>query len=591
MPGSENNSFWIRLPWIIPGGVLFLGLLITLAEARSTWNDALIADTRRFDAQCESLWERLETKLEAYQHALERFQDVAQYQWPMDPMKWDTFIDRLNPVVNYDALADLRFTLMTRERWWKLAELTGSRHIRVGVRNPQEPTTLVPSGSGASLLWENNTWMTRSRCPTGLPDREVELAMSRALVNGLTRVSHPRVIGMDAKGRTTLGFTFAIPCYSTGNTSISPAEMAIFSNEPLKRRFKLALGVLTGSVSLDRLMESIFGRGPQEVCVELMELEGKIDPEALNTLFRRPMNQFPPEWAAQWGTSVDGLPWKPRFEKQSIHPFYTRQLGVHFYSTPLFEEHSTAGRAQTVLGLGTGLSLAVSVGLWTQIRGRRRAMELAYSLEESRQLLTRSSELQARISRDLHDGTVQSLFAIELGLGRAARRLKGTREEQLISNAIDEMDAMIRDLRGFLVELDPEISPSQRASSAMSVLADRLRKASGRDVQFSCDSGADVDLKQGDVVHLLQAAREGASNAIRHGRATEIRIRLSRDRNLTRLTVSDNGTGFKLSETTFHAGGGLTNMRLRAEKMKGTVKVESEPGGPTHMFFEFKNYE
>jgi signal transduction histidine kinase len=252
---------------------------------------------------------------------------------------------------------------------------------------------------------------------------------------------------------------------------------------------------------------------------------------------------------------------------------------------------STARRADTVLGLGTCLSVVVAAALWIQLRERRRVLALAVSLEESRQLLSRASEIQARISRDLHDGTVQSLFAIELGLGRVARRLEGSREAQMIQDVLHEMDAMIKDLRGFLVELDPEISPSQLASTALTILADRLRKATGREVEFTFQPGSDSGLNQEKVVHLIQTAREGASNAIRHGGATRIHIRLTRDEQFIRLLVTDNGAGFRVGEDAFRVGGGLTNMRLRAEKMSGSVRIESRTGGPTHLYFEFKNDE
>ncbi len=162
----------------------------------------------------------------------------------------------------------------------------------------------------------------------------------------------------------------------------------------------------------------------------------------------------------------------------------------------------------------------------------------------------------------------------------------------MISDAIREMDAMIGDLRGFLTELDPEISPTQPAVSALSVLADRLRKATSREVVLEAEEGADAGLGQVAVVNLLQAAREGTSNALRHGGAVQVRLRLTRESgSRVRLSIRDDGKGFVVTEEALRVGGGLTNLRQRAEKLGGRLLVESRPGGPTEVHFEISTHE
>jgi signal transduction histidine kinase len=153
------------------------------------------------------------------------------------------------------------------------------------------------------------------------------------------------------------------------------------------------------------------------------------------------------------------------------------------------------------------------------------------------------------------------------------------------------MDAMIGDLRGFLTELDPEISPTQPAVSALSVLADRLRKATSREVVLESEEGADAGLGQVAVVNLLQAAREGTSNALRHGGATRVLWRLTRSGDRVRLSIRDDGKGFVVTEEALRTGGGMTNLRRRAESLGGRLWVESRLGGPTEMYFEISTHE
>jgi signal transduction histidine kinase len=417
-------------------------------------------------------------------------------------------------------------------------------------------------------------------------DPVLQSVMSRAMGDGLARVTSPRAIGVDWSGKVVYGFTFAIPAYSAKLSGLPTDRLDDYSLgtrwEEYFRRCETVLGFTLGSISVDRIMASTFGDGPQEICMELLDVD--------RNGVMKPLLEFPPAWAATWGAGPDGLSWKPTFQSESMQAHYTGKLLARFHSTPLFDQHSTASRTWTVLWMGSGLSLAISAVLWVQMRGRERAMRLASALDESRQLLGRASELQTRISRDLHDGTVQSLFAIEMGLSRAARRLGGTEESRMISDAIREMDAMIGDLRGFLTELDPEISPTQPAVSALSVLADRLKKATSREVVLESEEGVDVGLGQVAVVNLLQAAREGTSNALRHGGATRVLWRLTRSGDRVRLSIRDDGKGFVVTEEALRTGGGMTNLRQRAESLGGRLRVESRPGGPTEMHFEISTH-
>ena len=583
----ETSSAWIRNPLVVSGFVLLVGLLVTGFEARSRWKDARAADRLRFEAGCESMWERLESQIETHQHALERFQDFTERQWPVDQGEWNNFVHTVNPEVNCAGLAEIRFVALSSSLWRRLMQCA----IHPSVHAKISPDTSMPEevdspASREPFLWQSRRWMSPNRCPGVDADPVLQVLMARAMVDGLSRVTAPRAIGVDWAGKVVRGFTFAIPAYSAKMSDLPTDRYFHHSDdarlEVFHRRCETVLGFTLGSISVDRIMASTFGNGPQEICMELLEVNW-------NGVMK-PLLEFPPAWASTWGTRPDGLPWKPTFQSESMHPHYTGKLRARFHSTPLFDQHSTAPRAWTVLWMGSGLSLAMSAVLWVQMRGRQQAMRLASALDESRQLLGRASELQTRISRDLHDGTVQSLFAIEMGLSRAARRLGGTEESRMISDAIREMDAMIGDLRGFLTELDPEISPTQPAVSALSVLADRLKKATSREVVLESEEGVDVGLGQVAVVNLLQAAREGTSNALRHGGATRVLWRLTRSGDRVRLSIRDDGKGFVVTEEALRTGGGMTNLRQRAESLGGRLRVESRPGGPTEMHFEISTH-
>jgi len=109
---------------------------------------------------------------------------------------------------------------------------------------------------------------------------------------------------------------------------------------------------------------------------------------------------------------------------------------------------------------------------------------------------------------------------------------------------------------------------------------------------LEAEEGVDAGLGQVAVVNLLQAAREGTSNALRHGGAMRVRLRLTRaSGKRVRLSILDDGKGFVVTEEALRKGGGLTNLRQRAESLGGGVRVESHPGGPTEVHFEIRIHE
>jgi signal transduction histidine kinase len=84
---------------------------------------------------------------------------------------------------------------------------------------------------------------------------------------------------------------------------------------------------------------------------------------------------------------------------------------------------------------------------------------------------------------------------------------------------------------------------------------------------------------------LYQIAREAVTNAIQHGQATRIDIAVAYDGSHVSVTVNDNGCGFEPNGATAARSDephfGLDTMRERAEKIGGSLRVESTPGTGT----------
>jgi len=81
------------------------------------------------------------------------------------------------------------------------------------------------------------------------------------------------------------------------------------------------------------------------------------------------------------------------------------------------------------------------------------------------------------------------------------------------------------------------------------------------------------------ATHLFRLAQEAISNAVKHGKATEISIHLKSDPGWIYLGISDNGTGFSPEKTAASNGMGLRIMKFRTEMIGGTLTIERNANG------------
>jgi signal transduction histidine kinase len=107
-----------------------------------------------------------------------------------------------------------------------------------------------------------------------------------------------------------------------------------------------------------------------------------------------------------------------------------------------------------------------------------------------------------------------------------------------------------------------------------------------RDVRLDLDLDEEADADPERRNGLLRITSEAITNAIRHGGASEIRIRLNGHDPL-RLSIADNGSGFDMATVGAGRGNavglGLMGMKERAERMGASLEVQSNPGSGTRV--------
>jgi len=189
-----------------------------------------------------------------------------------------------------------------------------------------------------------------------------------------------------------------------------------------------------------------------------------------------------------------------------------------------------------------------------------------------------------RIAKELHDGIIQSLFAVGMGLQGTALMTGSPETAARIDGAVGELDRVIRDLRNYIFGLRPGILADRQLDQALRELGADIQKRSSFRVEVEVDAEL-AALVSSRSHQIVQMTREALSNVARHAQAKNSAVRLRRTGQTAVLTIEDDGVGFAVRSGS--AGNGLRNMRERATAMGGSLRVSSKPGSGTTLRFTF----
>ncbi|HEY7659289.1 MAG TPA: GAF domain-containing sensor histidine kinase [Actinomycetota bacterium] len=188
-------------------------------------------------------------------------------------------------------------------------------------------------------------------------------------------------------------------------------------------------------------------------------------------------------------------------------------------------------------------------------------------------------EERERIAKELHDGVIQSLFAVGMSLQGLVTRSTDPETAHRLEAAVDDVDRAIRDLRNYIFGLRPGILADRQLDQALRELGTEFADRSGVVVVVDVDGevAAELASTSSDVVQMV---REALSNVGRHAEAATCRVSLRRGpTGSAELEIDDDGHGFDVA--TPSAGMGLSNLRTRAEALGGTFEVSTSPSEGT----------
>jgi signal transduction histidine kinase len=247
---------------------------------------------------------------------------------------------------------------------------------------------------------------------------------------------------------------------------------------------------------------------------------------------------------------------------------------------PAAAVHWPSEAEQTLEALRTGLidALVIAEGTREGIYALKTFEELEGANEQLRQSQERLLMLlneRERLMQDLHDGCIQSIYAVGLALEncRSLIRQHPAQASRKIAQAEASLNLVIQELRAFISGVRPDTAVDLRRE--ITRVIDGLG-TQGRKIKVEIDSRAVSALPREVAAQLLQIAREGVSNVVRHARARSARVSLRKRGRDIRFEIADDGVGFDI-DGDHRQGLGLHHIAARVQKLGGRLQLTSRP--------------
>jgi len=240
------------------------------------------------------------------------------------------------------------------------------------------------------------------------------------------------------------------------------------------------------------------------------------------------------------------------------------------------------------------VGVLVSLWRWTLVKEKGKTETALAQLNSAQdnlryylQQITRAQEEERkRIARELHDVTAQSLYALNRQVDNFVRSNTNLPADNaaFLEDLGKQVREVLQDVRRFGQDLRPPMLDDLGLLAALRWLASELKEQHGIETHLKV-LGTERRFTPETELILFRIVQEAMRNIGRHSKASKAEATIEFGEGKTRISVSDNGKGFKLSGSLadFVRTGklGLAGMQERAQLIGGRLTVQSEPGKGT----------
>jgi signal transduction histidine kinase len=249
-----------------------------------------------------------------------------------------------------------------------------------------------------------------------------------------------------------------------------------------------------------------------------------------------------------------------------------KELFENRSSIALLEEKNNSMRRQYVFG-GVTVTLGfILLFLYKNQRDLKSKKEM--NEKYTQDLLMAQEDERKRISKDLHDGIGQSLLLIK----NKVVLNKDDNAKSMVENAIEEVRSISRALHPFQLQ---ELG----ITKAIQNIIYQVDESSELFITSEIEN-IDGLFNLQQEVNIYRIVQESFNNILKHSKATGVKIDIQKMQKQIQLTIKDNGKGFDFSDKYIDFKSiGLKTLKERSRLLKGTMKVESQPGKGTSLEF------
>ncbi|OGW38875.1 MAG: hypothetical protein A2Y97_12160 [Nitrospirae bacterium RBG_13_39_12] len=228
---------------------------------------------------------------------------------------------------------------------------------------------------------------------------------------------------------------------------------------------------------------------------------------------------------------------------------------------------------------------------------KQREEQLKKSYKKLRDLASRLSEVEEaerkQLAQELHDQVGQNLTALGINLNILPSLLPAKYKTK-INARIKDMHILLENtvdsIRNVMAELRPSVLDDYGLMAAIRWYSEKFSSRTNMAVEVHGKEPSPrlVTLEETTLFRIIQ---EALTNAAKHSRASKIKISFSKTKDVIKLIISDNGTGFN-PETVYkmkkQTVWGLSTIKERADAMGGELQIKSAPGKGTKIIVEIK---